>query len=706
MHHLTSPSSDRSSSKSSRDVNGLPPGEPYPEGKDEQIVRAAIHPAVGVSRLGNSDEHFIGPEIYPIGPRPEGFYRDGTGALKRQAARFRIYGYNCEGEVVRELTSGDADVRWKVHVANRKAAWYQWVIALDIPEAKGKQCPLRNPKVEGKAREELVIDAGEVTISGASKKGDEYQCTGKFQGVEVGLGSLETDEAGRLIFVPAAGVSASPDGTLIFDPQNNPNPFINADGWYDDACDGPVTAEVTIEGRKIPCEDAWVLSAPPDYAPNVASVRTLYDLLRNLFIEHRWHEPPSKISFRRDVYPTLQRLTGLGWVNKGFEIQYGLAGPYPFEDPSFLARLSSRSDEKSRDVNAELRRQVLNSFRVPSAPTPDQLPWPWVYGDAMDVPASNSPNQNATISETQYQILVRWADGDFIDDWDANPQEPSSLADLPLAEQPEMLTRSALEYCLADAFHPGCEVTWPIRHLSMWRTPFRLRSRTPGTQEPDYGPVLTPEIALSPTGPLNAQGPGDLTRWMGLPWQADTAFCRSGYDDDYDPYVPTFWPATVPNHVVTPEIYDKIMAAQTPEERFRAFLHRFAWDQPLAPVPPIPDNNESVAYQMRRMVEIFGSMGNLEVRPGPKGDPNVPNRLLVATFGPDVKGRGVTVTEHEAHEVARKQLSAFERGDGGVVISEAESSGALGAEDAGGTAAADAQDVSQAPLPVKPSRSK
>lgn len=605
-----------------------------------RIVRAAIYPSVGVSRLGNSDESFLGPEVFPSPTRPRGFYRDASGALKRQAARFRVYGYDDQDEVVGELTEANADVRWTVHVANRKAAWYQWVLALDIPEAATTECPLRNPTVG--PRHELVIDAGEVSIQGAEAQGDEYRCRGRFKSTDVDLGRLETDADGRLIFVPAAGISASPSGDPIFDPDHNPNPFINADGWYDDACDGPVTAEVTVDGRSIPCDSAWVLSAPPDYAPDVVAVRSLYDLLLDLFIDSQWLDFPSKISFRRDVYPTLRRLSGLGWVNKAFEVQYGLAGAYPFEDPAFVARLADPGV-----TNRELRRQVLNSFRVPTKASPDQLPWPWVYGDAMSIPAGDSPRQNATISETQFRILQTWADGDFDSDWTEVSGEGTAGADidgLPLAEQPDMLTRAALEYCLADAFHPGCEVTWPIRHLSMWRAPFRLLQRPPGQREPNYGPVLTQKIALATDGPLHAQGPGDITRWMGLPWQADTAFCRSGYDRKYDLYAPTFWPATVPNHVLTPEIYEEILAAKTPEERFAAFLQRFGWDRPLAPVPPITNRNENTAYQMQRMVDIFGSMGNLEVLPGPKGDPRIPEELMVATFGPGIDPRDMVAS--------------------------------------------------------------
>jgi len=614
---------------------------PSPRSSGQQIVRAAIHPAVGVSRVGNSrDGYYLGPEVYPTPPLPPGAYRDDEGALKRQAARFRVYGYNADGEVVGELTPDRADVRWSAHVANHKAAWYQWIIALDIPEAAKTAAPLRNPKLEGDARRSLVIDGGEISIRGENAGGSRYAFKGEFLGTEVYLGELRTDGAGRLLFLPGHGVSASPTGAPIYDPKHNPNPFINADGWFDDVCDGPVTAEVAIDGRPIPCEPAWVLSAPPDYAPNVTGVRTLFDLLLDLFIGAGWLPFPPAISFRRHVYPILHRLSGLGWVNKGYEVQYGLSGPFPFTDADFVARLASKAPQ-----HAELRRQVFNAFRDPATKSPSQLPWPWIYGDAMDVPAGDSPRQNAAVSPTQYRILKQWADGHFDDDWHDPYRPPRDLDDVPLRRQPATLDRASLEYCLADAFHPGCEVTWPIRHLSMWRSPFRLKHRPADVRPPDYGPVMTPRIALSADGPLHAQGPGDLTRWMGLPWQADAAFCRSGYDQDYDPYVPTFWPATVPNQVMTPAGYEAVMRAKTPEERSAAFGRRFSWVRPLS-----PDGKTSTAGQMKKMVEIFGSMGFLEERPGPEGDPQIPPRLMVASFGRDAATA--------ADEEARRDLAA------------------------------------------------
>src|SRR3954451_22084492 len=76
---------------------------------DTAIVRAEIHPGIGVARLGDSiGEFFVGPEVTEPAARPPGFYRDSSGALKRQAARFPVFGYNSAGHIVRELTAESA----------------------------------------------------------------------------------------------------------------------------------------------------------------------------------------------------------------------------------------------------------------------------------------------------------------------------------------------------------------------------------------------------------------------------------------------------------------------------------------------------------------------------------------------------------------------------------------------------------------------
>ncbi|HEU4559657.1 MAG TPA: LodA/GoxA family CTQ-dependent oxidase [Longimicrobium sp.] len=658
-------------------------------------MRAAIHPAIGIARMGNSQhDYYVGPEVTePLPVRP-GEMHDRSGALKRQAALFRVYGYDARGNVVRELTSGDAKVRWTVHVANRKAAWYQWAIALDIPEAAGTVVPLRNATVTGDARQGLVIDPGPRSISGPRQGGETYELNGAFQGTPVNLGELKTDEAGRLLFLGGRGVSASPTGMPIYY-EGEDAAFINADGWYDDASDGPVTAGVILGGRPIPVTPAWVVTAPPNYAPEAVAVRTLYDLLEDLYIQNRWIKASKTVSFRRDVYPILQRFSNLQWVNAGFAAQFGRGRPHDFNDPQYVRTLSWLPPQGEFDTYQEVRLQVFNSFRNPDPKKSDanQLPWPWIYGDAMAVPPADTPRQNATVSPTQYAVLQAWAAGRFVDDWEEPYDPPRRIEEVPLAQQPSMLDKAALHFCLADAFHPGCEVTWPIRHISLYSTPFRLNHRPPGQPEPDYGPVLTPELATAYGGPLQMQGPGDLTKWMGLPWQADTGFCRAGYQSSYDPFVPTFWPARVPNQVLTEEAYQVVRDATRPrEERLAAFNNRAKWWRWL--------NASTTAGQMEQMVHLFGSMGVVELREGVEGDPDFPPVMGVEALG-GALARPEAVAEAPARLKLAEAAPADAEAELAALVSIASPADALRHSIARRAGWASPEEAENAPLPVR-----
>ena len=81
--------------------------------ESHEITQFAIYPSIGVARIGNSPEgYFFGPE-QPGVLRP-GPYRDDAGRIKRQAARFRIYGLDAQGRVIKEITAADAQIQWHV----------------------------------------------------------------------------------------------------------------------------------------------------------------------------------------------------------------------------------------------------------------------------------------------------------------------------------------------------------------------------------------------------------------------------------------------------------------------------------------------------------------------------------------------------------------------------------------------------------------
>jgi hypothetical protein len=181
------------------------------------------------------------------------------------------------------------------------------------------------------------------------------------------------------------------------------------------------------------------------------------------------------------------------------------------------------------------------------------------------------------ILPSQYAWLEQWRDGEFDADWPSEGLRfPERLEHLAVAEQPDALDRAALDQCLGGPFHPGCEMTWPMRRASLYAAPFRLRRRT--GPEQDWGPAMTSEIALAADGPLTASGAGDITRWMAVPWQTDTSSCLSGYIREVDVYLPTFWPARAPNDVLDPEQFAAVGAtSSSTESRQRAFQTRVKW---------------------------------------------------------------------------------------------------------------------------------
>lgn len=149
---------------------------------DAEITSAVIHPAIGVARVGNStSEYYFGPELPGTVPLAPSGFKDASGAIKRQGARFRIYGLDRDGRVVRELTGDNAEIIWRAHLTNSKAAWYDFHTALDIPEAQPTS--RRNGTYVGGARAGLIIDAGMRGISGRSM-GPEAFDGGSFFGIQ------------------------------------------------------------------------------------------------------------------------------------------------------------------------------------------------------------------------------------------------------------------------------------------------------------------------------------------------------------------------------------------------------------------------------------------------------------------------------------------------------------------------------------------
>ncbi|MBF9000341.1 LodA/GoxA family CTQ-dependent oxidase [Vibrio nitrifigilis] len=651
------------SAKTRFQANGLPIQEPNQvnlsfEGntdeEDDCIVTAGIYPPIGVMRVGGSKDYFIGPEVPNPLPRTEDHaYRDEQGLLKRQAAKFRIYGFNAAGKAVKELTMDNAKIVWHSHLANQKSSWYEFQIALDIPEAKNAAPSLlRNNDVADRSK--LLIDGGKQSVNARNaKKGHEF--VGYFMDQKVYLGEMHTDAQGRLLMLGGHGVSRNVNGDIAIT-------FANNSGWHDDISDGPVTAEVEYQGVQLQVDPAWVICAPPDYAPMQKSVRTMWDLMRSVAVNAGMLTRPERPSFKKDILPIFERMTNLQWVNAGFAAAFGHNGAFNYTTPEWIARLGNPSL-----AYTEMRRTISNNFRrfgEPGADAP-QL-WPWLYGDAISIPTTGSERQHATLSELQLSFLEQWVKGDFIADY-VDPEvcphaaEPTDIDNVPVAKQPDTLTRAAMEFCLADAFHPGCEMTWPMRTADMYMKPFRLKHSPRGIQVDTtyYGAQMNVDTLTLAQGPLlGGQVPGGITRWMAIPWQTDTASCRDGYTSDYDPYLPTFWPARVPNTILNEQRYaESINPELDPQTRLEAFHFRTDW------LDDLPLYGQEVTYtaQINSMIYNFNKLAVVQGKPGVDNDPNFPNQMQVAVT-PDVK----TDKDDElllVAELAKKLISGGQGGD-------------------------------------------
>ena len=184
-----------------------------------------IFPPVGIARIGNSQESYLGPELpFPAPPPtpPGGKYKDNQCRIKRQAQRFHLWGYFDTGNP-RELTVADGDITWTVHVANAKAVF------------------------RGEAAPGALIDPGPRTLHNANDSATFANGTYHHGGqvVEVPLGDASTDSEGRLIVRGGFGFSSSPDGIPLT------SYFWDTAGWHDDVSDGPVNATIVVGGQLV-----------------------------------------------------------------------------------------------------------------------------------------------------------------------------------------------------------------------------------------------------------------------------------------------------------------------------------------------------------------------------------------------------------------------------------------------------------------------
>ena len=472
-------------------------------------VSYRIHPAIGIARVGDSPaEYFVGPEAPGVSPSltnpsdssaQRGGYKDRHRRIKRQGARFRVYEYTTDqaGAVtrVREITAADAEIDWEVHLVNRKAAEEKRFFPVD-----GRT--LRNKGVD---RRKLTIDPGVQRVSGPNQPMKKLVAT-FMDTITVVLGDLLTDSAGRLIVLGGHGTSQSHDGRRLSESEDD---FADNDGWCDDTSDGPISATVTLHGdtEAVAADSAWVIVAPPDFAPAIENVVTLYDLVYDMMAtldRSLAVTATTPVSFTRDIYPILRRVSNMQWVS-----DFAAGGHGTNTSGHFLSHLGALAGNNPQDG---ARQRIFRRLQNPRGGGTALMNMPKL-GTASSIPG-------VPLTHVQYERMERWAKGTFVADWAGTPPTPLTFDQLPAKDQPHALDRAALEGCVGGPFFPGIEVGMIMLNTTTYQAkrPFRINT---------------------------VRHPGELTARMAVPWQADFFACECDENLSMD-----WWPGQRPDQVL------------------------------------------------------------------------------------------------------------------------------------------------------------
>lgn len=546
-----------------------------------------VHPAIGIARVGTSDEFYVAPETMagvdgaapgePAGGLPikagterepitSADLRDRYGAMKRQAARFRIFRYPDEGQdryptgAGEEVTIGSevdgkrvADVIWTVHVANKKSNnyWANTLLGIHVFEpANASLLKVRNPQEgsdpDNPARiRRLVIDPGPRAIRGTDdgvvrfdkatrasfgapggeieqvpaypKSFPDLSYTGMYTpaGDIETLGELRTEPDGRLLVLAAHGISCG-----LLQADGTPYPFlgdVESDGWFDDLGDGPVSAMLVFEdGTVQDVHGAWVVSTDPGFAPQIRNIVTLWDDVFDTWVRELDLAPEIfdgrfqdayRPSFPDELQPLFRAVSLQRWTTNlpqraiDAHEAVGAIGPGDPPEETILTGLAY-----IRDPNGD-REQGLGAPLMPLS-----------LGDSGD--------QFLSVSLTQYFFLQQWDRGLAAPD----PGPPLGPG--------EYLDRATMANCLGGRFAPGIELTYIVRdpwiYEHDWRAigcgPFRIRARPLDYRQAEasqpfltggYVPLHDAPHALTPA----RFEPGDITKFMAIPWQTDYNSC-------------------------------------------------------------------------------------------------------------------------------------------------------------------------------------
>jgi len=476
-----------------------------------------VYPGIGIGRIGNSPETFIGPEIPNKPPNPQQGFKDKEGRYKRQGIRFRVFMH--DGDTIREVKPTDDDVEsitWNVELGNKKCSYYEFTGR--FTKSKAPRNFDFNPVFDTEARRNLMnlpqpvsitID-GEKSVEKTFEKDDEFWKPKPDVKVEKKV-SIDPPILGNVVVTSEGCEVYGGFGDIksVLDPPAIIPNYANSDYWYDDTSDGPVTAVVKFKDKEpVEAERAWAVFAPIKAAPTMRHVVTLYRELKDVFVEHFGVKEPAEVSYFRDIRPVLQAAVDSAWINPWAAKGHGPLKGGNFLLPEIESHLKHPKAE-NEDENKRYRERVFFRLRVPQEKYPTTLEdydstsygqantyfMPMLSGDNGDISQSD-PSTFLTLSLASYNKFKDWCDGKFVTG--EAPKDYENFSDIPVQERPEALQEASLEWGIGGPFFPGMELTYFVRDKATWKEPWRF---------------------------ADSWKAGDATKYMALPWSADFNEC-------------------------------------------------------------------------------------------------------------------------------------------------------------------------------------
>ncbi len=165
-----------------------------------------------------------------------------------------------------------------------------------------------------------------------------------------------------------------------------------------------------------------------------------------------------------------------------------------------------------------------------------------------DNPISNvAPAKFLRLTDYQLFILRQWAEGRFINEMEEGCLDPATYpvflphSVIPSPRTGRELDRGVLSNVLGGAFCPGGEVGWIMRNPSIYREPYRIKADRgwsdflqSAAQANATHTSRLDDVTFAMNSPLSQENnfhiglqPGDLTKYMAVPWQADFNECTT-----------------------------------------------------------------------------------------------------------------------------------------------------------------------------------